>query len=235
MKTIELFGLPATGKSYLLKKLQKRLRFSNKKITFLHSYSNFYLIRKFTTIIVASLFFLNLKGIIKLLLFFINFYKPINSNLISLRTLKIFFNAIHLISVIQVSSFLRRKILIVDQGFYQLLWSILYDMNYLNKENSQFIIRNWINVINSLNIKLVLFHCKARKNTILKRLANRQGNSIIEKIINAENYSYYFSSFSNILDELKLNNINKYTTYIYSINCEKISLERVLSFIKINI
>ena len=233
MKTIELFGLPATGKSYLLNKLKKTYRFSNKKINFF-IHTNFHLIRKCRTIIFASLFFLNIKGIIKLILFLINFYKPINSKLISLRTLKIFFNAIHLISLIKVSSFLRRKILVVDQGFYQLLWSILYDMDYLNKKNSQFIIREWINIINSLNIKLDLFHCKARKNTILKRLANRQENSIIEKIINADNYSYYFLSFSNILDQLKLDNVNKNTTYIYSINCEKISLEKFLSYIKIN-
>ena len=37
----------------------------------------FYLIRKCATIIVASLFFLNLKGIIKLILFFINFTETI--------------------------------------------------------------------------------------------------------------------------------------------------------------
>ena len=236
MKTIELFGLPATGKSYLLNKLQKKYRFNNKIIlTYFNSYSTFNLIRKCMTIVIASLFFLNIKAIFKLILFFINFYKPIKSNLISLRTLRIFFNAIYLFSLIKFSHFLRRKILIIDQGLYQLLWSILYEMDYLNKENSHFIITRWINLINSLNIKLDLLHCQARKKTILNRLAVRQGNSIIEKIVNEENYSYYFLSFVHIISEIKLNNMHKNPTYIYSINCEKISLERVLSFMKINI
>tara|TARA_Y100000589_G_scaffold314966_1_gene337960 strand:- start:43 stop:753 length:711 start_codon:yes stop_codon:yes gene_type:complete len=236
MKTIELFGIPATGKSYLLNKLQKRFRFNNKIIlSYFNSYSPFNLIRKCITIIIASLFFLNIKAIFKFILFFINFYKPIKSNLISLRTIRIFFNAIYLISLIKLSHFLRRKILIIDQGLYQLLWSILYEMDYLNKANSHFIITEWISIVNSLNIKLDLFHCKARKKTILNRLALRKGNSIIEKIVNEENYSYYFLSFAYIISEIKLNNINKNTTNIYSINCEKISLERVLSFIKINI
>ena len=236
MKTIELFGIPATGKSYLLNKLQKRFRFNNKVIlTYFHSYSTFNPIRKCMSIVIASLFFLNIKVIFKLILFFINFYKPIKSNLISLRTLRIFFNAIYIISLIKFNHFLRRKILIIDQGLYQLLWSILYEMDYLNKENSHFIITRWINLINSLNIKLDLLHCQARKKTILNRLAVRQGNSIIEKIVNEENYSYYFLSFVHIISEIKLNNMHKNPTYIYSINCEKISLERVLSFMKINI
>ena len=98
MKFLELFGMPGSGKTYIIKNLKKcslDLQIKDKFFAFEKRSKTSILVKTFY-IVFASFLFINTSYIKKIIIFFMNFYKPKKSELISIRTLSILFNAIFL-------------------------------------------------------------------------------------------------------------------------------------------
>ena len=117
MKFLELFGMPGSGKTYIIKNLKMflDLQIKDKFFAFEKRSKTSILVKTFY-IVFASFLFINISYIKKIIIFFMNFYKPKKSELISIRTLSILFNAIFLVSIISIySSFKNNKDIYIDQ------------------------------------------------------------------------------------------------------------------------
>ena len=109
-------------------------------------------LKKIITIIISIPLYLFSKNFIRLIIFFKFFYKPKKSNYLSWRTILIFLNSLYLLSIIKLFKFIRKDVLIIDQGFFQILWSILYELNFSESLSYDFLLEKWFNILNSLEI-----------------------------------------------------------------------------------
>ena len=74
----------------------------------------------------------------------------------------------------------KKEKLYVDQGFMQILFSMLHDMDLNNPYKVRNIIEKWFEILKSLNTKIKIYYLDASLENISKRLNNRNGDSIIE-------------------------------------------------------
>lgn len=228
MKFIELFGMPASGKTHIIKNLEKNSR-NKKKLNLFFAFDQRSIrtfFKKFFYLLTSSFLFFNFSFSKKIMFFFINVYKPKRSRKISLRTFSIFFNTLFLISIISICKNSKRDINIyLDQGFFQILFSILYEMNLRNKKQKHTLINDWLKILSQDNQKIYLIYCESNYSTIFDRLLTRKGDSIIEKNnIEKNDVKSYQNIFDNIIEVL----------ICQKNNCPNIQLYRISSDSKIN-
>ena len=95
------------------------------------------------------------------------------------------------------------KDIYLDQGFFQILFSILYEMDLTNKRDLENITLKWLQNITSINKNIILFYCISKDEEIIKRLLIRKGDSIIEnKKINKKDFKFYKKIFEYIVNFL---------------------------------
>ena len=148
MKFVELFGMPATGKTFAISILKKKAYEKKERKIFIYFKK-----RSILSIFFKLKFiFFSLNVIIKSSIFrhIINFFRkeyiPKRSKLISLRTLSILFNSLFLIAVLKhYGNSVIKKDIYLDQGFFQILFSILYEMDLSDKRDFENIIKKLIN------------------------------------------------------------------------------------------
>ena len=207
MKFIELFGMPATGKTFAIKSLEKKSYKNKEKKIFItfqrRSILSFFFKLKFIFLSFSSI--IKSSTFINILNFFRKEYRPKKSNFISSRSLSIIFNVIFIISLIEIYSNSRiTKDIYIDQGFFQILFSILYEMDLTNNGDLENITSKWIQIISSINIDIFLFYCISKDEEVIQRLLLRKGDSIIESNeINKKNLEIYKNIFENILNFLE--------------------------------
>ena len=207
MKFVELFGMPATGKTFAINSLKKK-SYKNKERKIFINFQRRSILSIFFKL---KFIFFSFLSIIKsstfrnILNFFRKEYRPKKSNFISLRSLSIIFNAIFIFSLIENYSNSRiTKDIYIDQGFFQILFSILYEMDLTNNVDLENITSKWIQIISSINIDIFPFYCISKDEEIIQRLLLRKGDSIIESNeINKKNLEIYKNIFENILNFLK--------------------------------
>ena len=223
MKFLELFGMPGAGKTYTIRNLKKdssALQINNKFFAFEKRSITSIFVKTFY-IALSSFLFLNTSYLKKIITFFKNFYKPKKSEIILMRTLSILFNTIFLVSIIRIYSLLRNnKNIFIDQGFFQILVSIIYEMELKNKDIQKLIIKNWLSIPLALKKEIYLIYCESENKIIFERLSNRNGDSILEREKNSKNLKIYKEIFDQILDYLVKEN-KKYPN---------IYLKRITSF-----
>ena len=153
MQFLEFFGMPGVGKTYTLRNLRKYssdLKLKNKFFVFEKRTKTSIFVKTFY-IVLASFLFINTSYLKKIIIFFKNFYKPKKSEIISIRTFSILFNTIFLVSIIRVYSLFRKnKNIFIDQGFFQILFSIIYEMDLKNINTNKSLIKNWLSIPLSL-------------------------------------------------------------------------------------
>ncbi len=205
MKFFEFFGMPGAGKTYTIRNLKKDsldLSIMNKFFVFEKRSKNSILVKTFY-IFLASFLFINTSYLKKIIIFFKNFYKPKKSEIISIRTLSILFNTIFLVSIIRIYAlFKNNKNIFIDQGFFQILFSILYEMELKNKDIKKSLIKNWLSIPLSLKKNIYVVYFESEKKIILKRLSYRNGDSILERKENLKNLKIYEDIFDQIIDFL---------------------------------
>ena len=113
------------------------------------------------------------------------------------------------------------KDIYLDQGFFQILFSILYEMDLTNKIDVENITGKWVQNIASINKNIFLFYCISNDDVIIIRLVERNGDSIIEnKKINKKDLKKYKKIFDNIVNFL-INRKEDYPNiYLKSINLD---------------
>ncbi len=229
MQFVELFGLPGCGKTFLIKQLKKDNNFIKNNIVLIsfskRSIYSFFFKSMIIFISLPSLLFsLEFK---KLIIFFKDFYRPRKSSLISIRSLSIIFNSIFLISTVKFFKlFKKRKKIFIDQGFIQLLLSLLYEIDSDDQNLEIKIQKSWFLVFSSLNINHLVLYCKENIKNIKRRLYERAGDSILEKNnIDNNDIKYMHKKLFSILNFLRkediINNFFKFKeiqTEQYSIN-----------------
>lgn len=197
--------MPAVGKTYAIRNLKKEssvLQIKNKFFAF-EKRSKTSIFFKTFYIVLASFLFINTPYLKKIIIFFKKFYKPKKSEIISMRTFSILFNTIFLVSIIRIYSLIRNnKNIFIDQGFFQLLFSIIYEMELKNNDIQRSIIKNWLSIPLSLKKKIYLIYCESEDKIIFERLAYRNGDSILEKEKNIKNLKIYKDIFDQIIDFL---------------------------------
>lgn len=207
MQFVELFGLPGCGKTFLIEKLKKDNNFIKNNIVLIsfskRSLGSLFLKSMIIFISLPSLLF-SLE-FIKLIIFFKDFYRPRKSSLISIRSLSIIFNSIYLISTVKFFKlFKKRKKIFIDQGFIQLLLSILYEIDSDDKKLEIKIQKSWFLVFSSLNKNHLVLYCKENIKNIKLRLYGRGGDSILEKNnIDNNDIKYMNKKLLSILDFLR--------------------------------
>ncbi len=214
MGFLELFGMPASGKTYLIKKLKKNSSFSNNINVFFYfekrSIRSFLI--KFFFIIISSYLIFNASYLNKIIIFFKDIYKPKKSEKISLRTFSILFNTIFLISIMRIYLYSKQdRNVFIDQGFFQILFSIIYEMDLKNNKQIESLIKNWLEITALLNKKIYLIYCESEYKNIMLRISTRNGDSILERENN--NLKIYQEIFDQILNFL----INKKEEFPYII------------------
>ena len=109
----------------------------------------------------------------------------------------------------------------LDQGFFQILFSILYEMNIRNKKQKQTLINEWLKIISQYNQKIYLIYCESNYSIIFERLLTRKGDSLIEKNnIEKNDVKFYQSIFDNILEFLICQNNNFPNIQVYRISSD---------------
>ena len=78
--------------------------------------------------------------------------------------------------------FNKRKKILIDQGFIQILLSLLYEFDFKDK-NLEIGIqkKRWFLIFSSLNKKHLVVYCKDSIENISRRLYLRRGDSILER------------------------------------------------------
>ena len=205
MKIVELFGMPATGKTFAINSLKKKAYKKEDKI-FIYFKKRSILSIFFKLKFIFFSFFSIIKSqtLRNTINFFREEYRPKKSKLLSLRTLSIIFNTIFLISLTKIYGKERiNKGIYLDQGFFQILFSIIYEMDLPNKRDLENVITKWVQNLSSINQKICLFYCISKDEEIIKRLLRRKGDSIIEKKeINKEDLKIYKNIFKIIVNFL---------------------------------
>jgi len=222
MKYFEFFGMPGSGKTYLTESLSKNTDKISKNVFFIYFKKRtcFSLLKKITFIIVSFPIIIFENNFYEIISFFTFKYKPVNSNFISIRTLSILFNSLFLLSLVRFAKLLRVDVLVVDQGFFQLLWSLLYEINYKNKVKYDFILNIWDQIMSEINVEHNILNCNFSNKLIRKRIRNRIGSSIIEKNSKPINFSKINFIFEYILNSFSYDKKNKGNYIIKNINSE---------------
>ena len=220
MQFLEFLGMPGVGKTYTLRNLRKYssdLKLKNKFFVFEKRTKTSICVKTFY-IVLASFLFINTSYIKKIIIFFKNFYKPKKSEIISIRTFSILFNTIFLVSIIRVYSLFRNnKNIFIDQGFFQILFSIIYEMDLKNIDTNKSLIKNWLSIPLSLKKNIYVIYFESEDQIILKRLKYRNGDSILERQENLKNLKKYKDIFDQILAFLYKENENYPNIYLKSI------------------
>ena len=228
MQFLEFLGMPGVGKTYTLRNLRKYssdLKLKNKFFVFEKRTKTSICVKTFY-IVLASFLFINTSYIKKIIIFFKNFYKPKKSEIISIRTFSILFNTIFLVSIIRVSSFFRNnKNIFIDQGFFQILFSIIYEMDLKNIDKNKSLIKNWLSIPLSLKKNIYVIYFESEDQIILKRLKYRNGDSMIDRQENLKNLKIYKDIFDQILAFLVKENENYPNIYLKSITSFKSNLD----------
>ena len=219
MKFLELFGMPGSGKTYTIKNLKidsLDLKINNKFFAFEKRSKTSIFVKTFY-ILLASFLLINTSCLRKIINFYKKFYKPKKSEIISLRTLSIFFNTIFLVSIIRIYSLFSNKNIFIDQGFFQILFSIIYEMDLKNRDKLKLIIKNWLSIPLSLKKNIYVVYCDAENKIIRERLAYRNGNSILDRENNLKNLKKYKDIFDQIFDFLVKESENYPNIYLKKI------------------
>ena len=228
MQFLEFFGMPGVGKTYTLRNLRKYssdLKLKNKFFVFEKRTKTSIFVKTFY-IVLASFLFINTSYLKKIIIFFKNFYKPKKSEIISMRTLSILFNTIFLVSIIRIYELFRNnKNIFIDQGFFQILFSILYEMELKNKDIKTSLIKNWLSIPLSLKKNIYVIYFESEDQTILKRLKYRNGDSILERQENLKNLKIFKDIFDEILAFLVKENENYPNIYLKSITSFKSNID----------
>ena len=221
MEFLEFFGMPGVGKTYTLRNLRKYssdLKLKNKFFVFEKRTKTSICVKTFY-IVLASFLFINTSYLKKTIIFFKNFYKPKKSEIISIRTFSILFNTIFLVSIIRIYSLFRdNKNIFIDQGFFQILFSIIYEMDLKNIDTNKSLIKNWLSIPLSLKKNIYLIYFESEDQIILKRLKYRNGDSILDRQQNLKNLKIYKDIFDQILAFLVKENENYPNIYLKSIS-----------------
>ncbi len=220
MQFLEFFGMPGVGKTYTLRNLRKYssdLKLKNKFFVFEKRTKTSICVKTFYIVLASSLF-INTSYLKKIIIFFKNFYKPKKSEIISIRTFSILFNTIFLVSIIRIYSLFRdNKNIFIDQGFFQILFSIVYEMDLKNIDTNKYLIKNWLSIPLSLKKNIYVIYFESEDQIILKRLKYRNGDSILERQENLKNLKIYKDIFDQILAFLVKENENYPNIYLKSI------------------
>ena len=228
MQFLEFFGMPGVGKTYTLRNLRKYssdLKLKNKFFVFEKRTKTSIFVKTFY-IVLASLLFINTSYLNKIIIFFKNFYKPKKSEIISIRTFSILFNTIFLVSIIRVSSLFRNnKNIFIDQGFFQILFSIIYEMDLKNIDTNKSLIKNWLSIPLSLKKNIYVIYFESEDQIILKRLKYRNGDSMIDRQENLKNLKIYKDIFDQILAFLVKENENYPNIFLKSITSFKSNID----------
>ena len=228
MQFLEFLGMPGVGKTYTLRNLRKYssdLKLKNKFFVFEKRTKTSICVKTFY-IVLASFLFINTSYLKKIIIFFKNFYKPKKSEIISIRTFSILFNTIFLVSIIRVSSFFRNnKNIFIDQGFFQILFSIIYEMDLKNIDTNKSLIKNWLSIPLSLKKNIYVIYFESEDQIILKRLKYRNGDSMIDRQENLKNLKIYKDIFDQILAFLVKENENYPNIFLKSITSFKSNID----------
>ena len=228
MQFLEFLGMPGVGKTYTLRNLRKYssdLKLKNKFFVFEKRTKTSIFVKTFY-IVLASFLFINTSYIKKIIIFFKNFYKPKKSEIISIRTFSILFNTIFLVSIIRVSSLFRNnKNIFIDQGFFQILFSIIYEMDLKNINTNKSLIKNWLSIPLSLKKNIYVIYFESEDQIILKRLKYRNGDSMIDRQENLKNLKIYKDIFDQILAFLVKENENYPNIFLKSITSFKSNID----------
>ena len=228
MQFLEFFGMPGVGKTYTLGNLRKYssdLKLKNKFFVFEKRTKTSIFVKTFY-IVLASFLFINTSYLKKIIIFFKNFYKPKKSEIISIRTFSILFNTIFLVSIIRVYSLFRNnKNIFIDQGFFQILFSIIYEMDLKNIDTNKSLIKNWLSIPLSLKKNIYIIYFESEDQIILKRLKYRNGDSMIDRQENLKNLKIYKDIFDQILAFLVKENENYPNIYLKSITSFKSNID----------
>lgn len=228
MQFLEFLGMPGVGKTYTLRNLRKYssdLKLKNKFFVFEKRTKTSIFVKTFY-IVLASFLFINTSYIKKIIIFFKNFYKPKKSEIISIRTFSILFNTIFLVSIIRVSSLFRNnKNIFIDQGFFQILFSIIYEMDLKNIDTNKSLIKNWLSIPLSLKKNIYVIYFESEDQIILKRLKYRNGDSMIDRQENLKNLKIYKDIFDQILAFLVKENENYPNIFLKSITSFKSNID----------
>ena len=143
-----------------------------------------------------------------------------------MRTLSILFNTIFLVSIIRIYELFRNnKNIFIDQVFFQILFSILYEMELKNKDIKTSLIKNWLSIPLSLKKNIYVIYFESEDQIILKRLKYRNGDSILERQENLKNLKIYKDIFDQILAFLVKENENYPHIYLKSITSFKSNID----------
>ena len=228
MQFLEFLGMPGVGKTYTLRNLRKYssdLKLKNKFFVFEKRTKTSIFVKTFY-IVLASFLFINTSYIKKIIIFFKNFYKPKKSEIISIRTFSILFNTIFLVSIIRVYSLFRNnKNIFIDQGFFQILFSIIYEMDLKNIDTNKSLIKNWLSIPLSLKKNIYIIYFESEDQIILKRLKYRNGDSMIDRQENLKNLKIYKDIFDQILAFLVKENENYPNIFLKSITSFKSNID----------
>ena len=228
MQFLEFFGMPGVGKTYTLRNLRKyssNLKLKNKFFVFEKRTKTSIFVKTFY-IVLASFLFINTSYLKKIIIFFKNFYKPKKSKIISIRTFSILFNTIFLVSIIRVYTFFRKnKNIFIDQGFFQILFSIIYEMDLKNIDTNKSLIKNWLSIPLSLKKNIYVIYFESEDQIILKRLKYRNGDSMIDRQENLKNLKIYKDIFDQILAFLVKENENYPNIFLKSITSFKSNID----------
>ena len=233
MKFVEFFGMPGSGKTYLTAKLKKKKNYFSNEILIIYfkSKSIYSILNKISSILIALPFILKSRSLQKLIYFFRFFYKPINSKYYSIRTLSIFFNTLYLISIIKLSNFAKKKIILVDQGFYQIFSSIIYEMNILKYDEYNDLIKKWILILSNLKVEHRIIGLNSQKQSVLNRIINRKGDSIMDNRNNHKYFYYYSEIFKFIISILKKEIYLNYAAEIFTFDSKNLNLINLINSI----
>ena len=238
MKYIELFGIPACGKSYITNKLIYDKKLKDKAIHFSYFYqrTTISFIIKFFYILLTIPFLVFKKEVFQLIRFFSKLNRKYSSkldNISAQRMLSLLFNSIYLISLkVFHQKYNRKSFIFVDQGYFQILLSILYDLPKLESIEIKFIIEEWIEILISLNSSFNIFLCENEYDLILERLLKRGGDSFIERNSHRNIIELKLNKTIDLYQKIKQNIIDlegKYSSLgITSIDMNKIILKDIL-------
>ena len=205
MDFIEFFGLPGSGKSYLTAEIKKKKRLfeTNFLIIFFRTKTISSILYKLSTFLLGlpSIFFSRI--FYKIIYFFIIFYRPIKTRYFSFRTISIVFNFLYLVALIKLSEATKKNKILVDQGFFQIFSTLIYEMKCINKKKYNSMIKEWLSIIYSLNLHHKVIKLNIPKQTIEKRIKERKGDSILDKPDYKKYLNYYSKIFEVIAKDLK--------------------------------
>ena len=109
----------------------------------------------------------------------------------------------YLVALIKLSEATKKNKILVDQGFFQIFSTLIYEMKCINKKKYNSMIKEWLSIIYSLNLHHKVIKLNIPKQTIEKRIKERKGDSILDKPDYKKYLNYYSKIFEVIAKDLK--------------------------------